>query len=137
MAGPTPGLFAEWGVVPVRSPPHTARCNGACEAGVGSIQRGADSLERASGRPGEWTLDELEAARLYANEFGRPRDGRESPEVLWAECVRVGAEERRRFLEELAVARERETERSLTENASPDRTELARIERVAVSGVLA
>jgi hypothetical protein len=79
VAGPTPGLFAEWGVVPVRSPPHTARCNG------------ADSLERASGRPGEWTLDELEAARLYANEFGRPRDGRESPEVLWAECVRVGA----------------------------------------------
>jgi hypothetical protein len=47
------------------------------------------------------------------------------------------ASARRRFLEELAVARERETERSLTENASPDRTELARIERVAVSGVLA
>ena len=77
------------------------------------------------------------AARLYANEFGRPRGGRESPEVLWVERLRIGAEERRRFLEELVVGRERETKRSLAENASPNPAELARIERAAVSGVLA
>jgi transposase InsO family protein len=32
-------LLADWGVVPLRSPPVTPRYNGACEAGIGAGQR--------------------------------------------------------------------------------------------------
>ena len=131
-------LLVRWRVTPLRSPPYTPRYNGACEAGVGSIKRGVELFAREAGRPGEWTLDGLEAARLYANEFGRPRAARAgSPDEAWGARARVTQKERTDFQDALRTARLREAKRHPTEEVQADSALRARIERTAVSAVLA
>jgi integrase-like protein len=137
VGGPIPDLLAKWGVTPLRSPPYTPRFNGACEAGVGSVKRGAEWSARINGHPGEWTLDDLEAARLYANEFGRPRHARgRVPREAWEARRRVTLLERSAFLAACRAARPREAARIPTEEWPPNQAMLARLERAAVSGVL-
>lgn len=138
VGGVIPQVLARWGITPLHSPPYTPRYNGACEAGVGSIKRGAELFAREAGRPGEWTLDGLEAARLYANEFGRPRSaGEGSPDDAWAARARVTRKERTEFQDALRTARLRETERNPAEEVQADSALRARIERTAVSAALA
>ena len=49
-----------------------------------------------SGRPGEWSCEDLEAARLEANETGRPWGSRGgTPDEAWQDRKRVTDEERR------------------------------------------
>ncbi|RKZ06452.1 hypothetical protein DRQ32_11130, partial [bacterium] len=121
----------------LRSPPYTPSYNGACEAGVGSIKRGAEQSAREGGRPGQWTLDDLEAARLFANEFGRPRRANQSPDEAWRARMRISAEERDAFAATYRLARLREERRRSSEEDLADPRRLARIERAAVSAALA
>jgi hypothetical protein len=62
------------------SPPYTPEYNGACEAGIGSIKLRAHLESARHDRPGQWTCDDIEAARLMANETARPRG---TPKQSW------------------------------------------------------
>jgi hypothetical protein len=138
VGGAVPDVLARWGVTPLRSPPYTPRFNGACEAGVGSVKRGAEWSARLRVQPGEWTLDDLEAARRLANEHGRPRYARgRVPREAWQARPRVTLLERAAFLGACRAARVREAERIPLDERPPNRAVAARIERAAVSGVLA
>jgi hypothetical protein len=72
-AGTVLGLLRTWSVLPLLSPPRTPKYNGSCEAGIGSIKFRAHLESARNDRPGEWTCDDIEAARLMANETARPR----------------------------------------------------------------
>jgi hypothetical protein len=57
-----------------------------------------------NGRPGEWTCDDVEGARLQANELSRPRGAKgPTPDQGWQARTRVTAEELQTFKN--AVAR--------------------------------
>jgi transposase len=60
------------GVNPLLSPAGLPEYNGAIEAGIGSLKTRAHYLSMRSGRPGEWTLDDIDGARSMGNETGRP-----------------------------------------------------------------
>ena len=66
-------LLEQYGVLCLLSPPRTPEYNGACEAGIGSIKLRAHLESARHDRPGQWTCDDIEAARLMANETARPR----------------------------------------------------------------
>ena len=55
------------------SPPGTPEYNGACEAGIGSLMTRANHESFRNDRPGEWTCDDIEGARLMANQTARPQ----------------------------------------------------------------
>ena len=77
-------LLRAHGVLPLLSPPYTPRYNGSCEAGIGSIKLRAHLEAARHDRPGEWTCDDIEAARLMANETARPRGyASPTPDVAW------------------------------------------------------
>jgi transposase InsO family protein len=77
------------------SPPQYPQFNGACEAGIGSLKTRAHHLAAWNGRPGQWTCDDVEGARLMANETARPLglDG-PTPDELWAARRPVLADEK-------------------------------------------
>lgn len=107
----TRALLARHGVVHLLSPVRTPEYNGACEAGIGSLLTRAHHEAARHDRPGEWTCDDVEAARLQANETARPNGHRgPSPDESWAArppldptlrsvfpltCARLAAEELR------------------------------------------
>ena len=66
-------LLEKNGVFYLLSPPRTPEYNGACEAGIGSIKLRAHLESARHDRPGQWTCDDIETARLMANETARPR----------------------------------------------------------------
>jgi hypothetical protein len=90
--------------------------NGTREVGIGSLKTRAEHEAAWNGRPGEWTGDDVEAARMQANELSRPRGhkpacrdatcrgaGRGStPDQAWAGRARVTAEEHKAFKEAVA-----------------------------------
>jgi transposase InsO family protein len=92
-------LLNEYHVLDLLSPPRTPKYNGAIEAGNGSIKVRAHHEAARHGRPGEWTCDDLEAARLMANELGRPfgMNG-PTPDEAWAARRRILDEERTALL---------------------------------------
>jgi putative transposase len=96
-------LLEEWQVVPLFSPPKMPEYNGACEAGIGAMQVRTYSLAARMGRIVHWTSDELEAARLQANEFHRPW-GHRGPtrSEVWASRPSITADERAAFVAVLA-----------------------------------
>jgi transposase InsO family protein len=65
-------LLDAWHVTPLFSPPRTPRYNGACEAGIGAGKSRTAYRAARLGRFGEWTSDDLEAARCWANEHHYP-----------------------------------------------------------------
>jgi transposase InsO family protein len=101
-------LLAEWGVWQLYSPPRTPRYNGSCEAGIGSMKARTHQRAALAGRPGEWTCDDAEAARLEANQTARPwGSSGPTPDEAWQGRPPIGAEERAAFA---ATARRLERE---------------------------
>jgi transposase InsO family protein len=91
-------LLARHGAVLLRSPPEYPRYNGACEAGVGSLKTRAHHIAARNGRPGDWTCDDVEEARLQANETARPLGrGSPTPDELWSRRATVNLTERGTF----------------------------------------
>jgi transposase InsO family protein len=116
VAGEIEPLLASWGVCALFSPPHTPRYNGSCEAGIGSMKVRTHHQAAAAGRPGEWTCDDAEAARLQANQTARPWGVRgPTPEEIWGVRQPVQHQERVAFA---AAGRQREQE-ALTEQGYP------------------
>ncbi|MHC4874595.1 MAG: hypothetical protein ACYTFY_22315 [Planctomycetota bacterium] len=64
-------LLREWSVFSLRSPAYTPQYNGSCEAGNGSIKTRTHHIASKNGRPGNWTCDDLEEARILTNQTAR------------------------------------------------------------------
>jgi len=71
IAGETKELLASNGVIQLLSPPALPQYNGSVEAGNGSMRARTDWKAAMSGRHGEWTSEDLGAARSEANEISR------------------------------------------------------------------
>jgi len=80
------------------SPPRLPSYNGACEAGIGSLKVRAHHESARHDRPGEWTCDDVEAARLMANETSRPGGFHSpTPNERWRIRLLLSAKERNGF----------------------------------------
>jgi transposase InsO family protein len=92
-------LLADCRVAHLRSPFHTPSFNGSIEAGCGSLKIRAHYEAARHDRPGEWTVDDVEGARLRGNELGRPHGiARGTPDAEWAKRSPIAEETRRSFL---------------------------------------
>jgi transposase InsO family protein len=65
-------FLKEQNVYHLLSPPRLPSYNGACEAGIGSLKTRAHHESARNDRAGQWSCDDVEAARLMANETTRP-----------------------------------------------------------------
>ena len=91
--------LAERGVIQLLSPAYYPQYNGACEAGVGQLSVRAHYLSARDNRIGQWTSDDLEAARGNVNAFGRPKGrGGPCPNVVWDQARPIQDAERDLFL---------------------------------------
>jgi len=85
------------------SPPRRPSYNGSIEAGIGSLKSRTEQCAARHGRPGYWTWDDAEAARLEANATSRPQGPLgPSPDILWAGRQPITQQERTSF--QIAVA---------------------------------
>lgn len=127
-------LCREYGVLMLFSPPATPSYNGACEAGVGSIKTRVHHRSSARDRPGIWTTDDIEAARLEANATSRPwGESGPTPDEVWQKRVPITDIERRMFLASYeAYARDERQARGLDPHAVLDHYMQAKIDRVAI-----
>ena len=78
-------LFHDYSVIPLLSPPGCPGYNGACEAGIGGLQAAIHIEAARWDRPGEWTCDDVEKARLVANAEHHPWGlAQPTPDQAWA-----------------------------------------------------
>jgi putative transposase len=121
-------FLSHWNVCPLLSPPRTPQYNGAVEAGIGSIMTRAHHIAAQHGRPGEWTCDDVEAARLLANATARPHGRRgPTPQAAWKRHDDIALAERNRFFETLKLFQKRLDSRR--EAAAPSSEPVARTDR--------
>jgi transposase InsO family protein len=132
-------LCASEGVLSLRSPPRTPSYNGSIEAGVGSAKMRAERRAAARGRPGWWTIDDIEHGRLQANATALPRGPRcPTPDEAWASRERLAPELRatlharyRAHVEALSAGLE------FPEGESPGAPDSAKLDREAIARALA
>jgi transposase InsO family protein len=106
LAGDTLDFLANWGVIPLFSPPYWPRYNGAIEAGIGSLKTRTERHATTSGRATFWTCDDAAAAQAEANATARPKGPTgPTPDELWAARRKFTAEERTLF--QTSVTQER------------------------------
>jgi transposase InsO family protein len=92
------GLLDAKCVTPLFSPVRLPRYNGACEAGNGSLKTRTHFEAARHGRPGDWTTDDCEAARLQANETARPWGAKgPTPDQAWQDRQPCSYQDRVRF----------------------------------------
>jgi len=119
------------------SPPWYPCYNGAIEAGIGQLKTRTHYEASRHGRPGEWTCDDVEAARLHGNHTARPKGAKgPTPEQMWKNRSPISKKERELFLK----AVDKEERRLVKEHEADAGTftarEVARMERVAISTAL-
>jgi transposase InsO family protein len=131
-------LLAEFGVVHLRSPFYTPSFNGSIEAGIGSLKIRAHWEAARHDRPGEWTVDDVEAARLRGNELGFPNGrARGTPDAAWAARVPITEAARRQL--EVVISRYRLEElaqRGYQEGSPPGEDARLAVERTAITRAL-
>jgi hypothetical protein len=135
-------FLKQWNVCPLLSPPRTPQYNGAVEAGIGSIKTRAHHIAALHGRPGEWTCDDVEAARLLANATARPNGRRApTPQSAWRRRDDISLAQRNRFGETLKLFQQRLDSRlqavslSAVPAARPD-SDTALFHRIAIRRAL-
>jgi hypothetical protein len=131
-------LLRRWGVVPLLSPVRTPRYNGSCEAGIGSMKRRTYPEAARHDRPTHWTSDDLEAARLQANQTTRPWGvGEPTPDEAWHRREPIADEMRQRFAHELSYYRDKvRRENGCLPGVPSDWKTEARCERIAIARAL-
>ena len=83
------------GVQPLLSPAYYPKYNGSIEAGIGSLQVRAHHEAARHEHPGYWSCDDVEAARLQANELARPwGETGSSPQDAWQHRRPIEPEDR-------------------------------------------
>ena len=131
-------FLAAWGVEHLLSPPRLPSYNGACEAGIGSLKVRAHHESARHDRAGEWTCDDVEGARLMANETARPGGfHRPTPNERWRIRLLLSSEERERS--QAAVAERREQARKelgCLPGIDPGRAMAAAVDRRAITRAL-
>lgn len=120
------------------SPPYTPEYNGACEAGIGTLKTYAHHEAARNDHPGEWTCDDVEAARLRANELSRPKGLQgPTPDQIWQERSRLSPQERSAFHDKLTRRRDECLAKALEEkNGDINEVDRASIERRAIAMAL-
>ena len=136
VARPRPALAV--GVAHLLSPCCYPDYSSACEAGIGTLKTYAHHEAARNDRPGEWTCDGVEAARLRANELSRPRGhAGPCPDDLWRDRQPVNDDARDTLHDQLEAERARHLEQARADRAGEltdgDR---ARVERQAIAGSL-
>ncbi len=91
------------------SPAYTPSYNGACEAGNGTVKHLTHQLACRHDRPEQWTLDDLEAARLLANRRITGHRQTHSPEQRFVDRTPITTDERSQFLAAVAGEQHRRT----------------------------
>jgi len=125
-------VMEQFGVIYLLSPPYYPQYNGACEAGHGSIKTRAHHIAARAGRKGQWTCDDIEAARVQANDLSRPKGhGGPSPNQLWAEKNIVSERDRLIFRKQVA-----DNLRKLNNDEVEINTNIATLKRLSVSQAL-
>jgi transposase InsO family protein len=126
-------LLAQWRVSSLYSPARRPQYNGSIEAGIGSLKNRTEAQAVRQGRDGAWSWEDLETARLQANELSRPRGVRgPTPDEMWAARRVVSDEERGAFLATLTSQQE---ELAREENG-PGKQDKARRQREAIRRAL-
>ena len=125
-------------VMVLYSPGYVPRYNGSIEAGIVRAEARTHHESARQGRPGTWTCDDVEAARLGANVLAQPwGESGPTPQELWQERSPISDEERREFETRLAqemAQRDRQAEEAKeAESYHPDK---ATRQREAISAAL-
>lgn len=132
LATSTCDLLRTWKVLALFSPPGLPSYNGSCEAGIGSMKTRTHHHATRHGRQGQWTSDDVEAARLEANTTARPWGPRgPTPEDAWNQRPRVTTTEQEAFQKTVEEVNGR-----APETASADHYRQAAIDREAISRAL-
>lgn len=98
----TRSLLARHKILQLLSPPGLPSYNGSCEAGVGSVKTRAHEESARHDHPGEWNCDDVEAARLMANQTARPWGLYEpTPDDAWDNRLALRDDEREALLAEV------------------------------------
>lgn len=132
-------LLEKWGVEFLMSPPYYPEYNGSAEAGIGTLKTYAHHEAARNDRLGEWTCDDVEAARLRANELSRPHGLRgPTPDELWEKRDPITQIERSAFKQLVKRCYENNLSEMRTEKGDePNRAEKATARRRAVAWALA
>ncbi len=138
VAEDTQKLLEQWRVMQLLSPPGTPEYNGACEAGIGGLKTRAHHESARNDRPGEWTCDDVEAARLMANQTGRPWGAAGlTPDQAWSHRRPIDQEDRQIFGELVAdFAEEARAEQGYLPGIDLGHAARAAVHRVAISRAL-
>lgn len=138
ISGEVETLLREHGVFALFSPPGTPAYNGSVEAGIGSLEVRAFYESARHDRPGEWTCEDVAAARLQANETAHPWGlGGPTPETAWRNRTRITETDAQQFRSAYDLHREREcAERGIPSWQERARWLRASIDRVALSRAL-
>lgn len=131
-------VLREHGVFALFSPPGTPAYNGSVEAGIGSLEVRAFYESARHDRPGEWTCDDVAAARRQANDTAHPWGlGGPTPERAWENRARVTETEAQQFRSAYDHHGEREcAEREIPSWQQRSHWLRASIDRVALSRAL-
>ena len=122
------------------SPPYTPQYNAAIEAGIGSFQTRAHHEAARHDHPGEWNCDDVEAARLQANELARPwGHNADTPGITWIERRPVCAEVCAEFaasVQQFETEAQLERQKDRLEGIPLGAKDIASCRRVAISRAL-
>ncbi len=121
------------------SPPRLPSYNGACEAGIGSLKTRAHHESARNDRAGEWTCDDMEAARLMANETSRPGGFHApAPNQLWRIRLLLSQGERESFQKTVETFRSEEQKHAgdFLPGMDPGPAFRAKIDRRAITRAL-
>lgn len=131
-------LLLRYYVLHLISPPETPRYNGQIEAGFGGLKTEAHWEAARHDRPGQWTADDVEAARRKANETHRPWGfDQPTPAEAWERRRLIEPQERlRHYLAYRAYRKEEVNKRGVLPDVPLRRAENDAIERAALSNAL-
>jgi len=135
IADETRKMLEEMKVFLLLSPPGTPEYNGACEAGIGSLTTRANHESFRNDRPGEWTCDDVEGARLMANQTARPQGYLgPTPDEAWSPRPAITSEERDAFAAAVSLYEaETRAEQGYLPGVELSREEQSAIDRIAIS----
>lgn len=133
-------LLDEYRVTALLSPPYFPRYNGAIEAGIGSFKTRAHLEAARHGHPLEWNCNDVESARLQANEESRPWGfNQDTPDIAWIERTPLSTLDRTAFRSSVELYDQelrQEKQQELLEGIPLGPRDIASIRRVAICRAL-
>jgi len=119
------------------SPPGYPCYNGSIEAGIGALKTRTHHEAARNDRPGEWTCDDVEAARLHANHTARPKGVTgPTPQQMWEGRKKITARQRKSFWECVEQHRRKMKKKDMDISGECDTRRTARNERAVIEQAL-